>query len=128
MSCMSHIFNFYLQMKGKKTLTLRNTYAELMKLAKNFRIVKVAKVGSVPVSDMYNPMGLECRCWAGRHDGICSHILAVNAFKKHINLKTMLQAVDTPKHANRPKALHYMQKTSKHSHRKSAMHKRKRHA
>ena len=108
--------------KGKEVLTLRKTYAELMLLAKNFRIVKVPKVWeTVPVSDRYNPMHLECLCWAGRHNGICSHIVAVNGHEGYIDLNVMLQPVDTPKKSNRAKKLHYMQKQPKHSHRSSAM-------
>ena len=82
----------------------------MIKIAKAFRIVKLAKAGSVPESTKFNPMGMECRCWAGRHDGICSHVIAVNAYKKEINLEEFLLKIDAPKKRGRPKVLNYMQR------------------
>ena len=81
-----------------------------IKIAKAFRVVKLAKAGSVPESTKFNPMGMECRCWAGRHDGICSHVIAVNAYKKEINLEEFLLKIDAPKKRGRPKVLNYMQR------------------
>lgn len=88
--------------KVKKLKALRN-------MAKTFRVVKLANKGTIPVSTMYNPMGLECRCWAGRHEGICSHILSVNAYEAEIDLEELLSKVDTKKKRGRTKRIHYLE-------------------
>ena len=50
-------------------------------ICKSMRRVIVAQEGTVPRSDWFNPFKLECRCYAGRHDGICAHVIAINSFK-----------------------------------------------
>jgi hypothetical protein len=67
-------------------------------------------VGTIPESTIYNPLSLECRCWAGRHDGLCSHIVAVNASKGKVDLKQALTPVDTPKRAGRKRKMHFLEK------------------
>ena len=51
------------------------------------------------------------KCWAGRHTGICSHIVAVNAFEGKVDLAAWLTPLDEGKEAGCPKTLHYLYKS-----------------
>ena len=90
--------------------SLKKRWENVMRIAKTLRRVTVAEATTIPVSTMYNPMHLQCFCWAGRHNGICSHVIGVNAFHKKINLKQLLAPIDEPKKKGRKKRMHYLMK------------------
>ena len=86
-------------------------YKALMKIAASVRRVVKAEQGTIPESRYFNPFGLACKCYAGRHDGICAHVIAVNSFKnpEQIGLAKWLKTKKRkkPGHTQR---IHYLNK------------------
>ena len=86
-------------------------YKALVKIAKSVRRVVPAEENTIPESHYFNPFNLACRCYAGRHDGICAHVIAVNSFKNPelIGLDKWLRAKKR-KRNHRPAKIYYLNK------------------
>ena len=77
----------------------------LKKIACSLRIVRAGSDSTTIACEKFNPMLLACWCWDGRHNGICAHVVAVNAYCKKVDLGHWLTSLGAPRRKNRPTKL-----------------------
>ena len=81
----------------------------LRKVACSLRLVREGSDSTTISCERFNPMLLACWCWAGRHNGICAHVVAVNAYHQRVDLDHWLTSLGGPRKKNRPTKLgHFM--------------------